>query len=484
MNERIDKSNVGVLVSDEVRNDVGSSAFYLRHDYFIASGLEVWTGPGGTGTQLTLDSDFSLGGAAPSSVSAEVGEGVFSTITVLNATYQAGLLYFTYYVVRDRIDAEDVNRGISATLLLLICAETIAENDVVALDASGEAVVASKNDSDLIEVVGVATEAGVDGQQIVVKKRGVMDGFSGLTIGDPCFLDNDGGVTQDPVADVLSGEYRVYLGIAISATEIDLNIQEATQNNVPVLTKALHDTGWVECSDWTNQQLGDTLGEAVAHGLGSHLRELDIKVLLSADGTDAASSETITVSRQSSSAINATYALQVFEVDEDSIIVQTGENGVGYIALSTGVFSALDTEILYYRVIVLRRVERVVRITEALSDEDWHYCGDAGEPALQNSWANIGSGSVPARFKLMNGVVHVQAALSGGTVADPVLLFTLPVGYRSAYYLDFWAEAELSASPGSDSTPHVDVLADGSVRAHHLANNNELIFAFSFPAEG
>lgn len=59
--------------------------------------------------------------------------------------------------------------------------------------------------------------------------------------------------------------------------------------------------------------------------------------------------------------------------------------------------------------------------------EDWHYVGEAGEPAFENSWANL-SGWAATAFRARElGVVDVHVGVTGGS--GPAV-FTLPAGYR------------------------------------------------------
>ena len=59
--------------------------------------------------------------------------------------------------------------------------------------------------------------------------------------------------------------------------------------------------------------------------------------------------------------------------------------------------------------------------------EDWHYVGEAGEPAFENSWGNL-SGDTAMAFRIReSGVVDLQGAVTGGS---PGVVFTLPAGYR------------------------------------------------------
>jgi hypothetical protein len=59
--------------------------------------------------------------------------------------------------------------------------------------------------------------------------------------------------------------------------------------------------------------------------------------------------------------------------------------------------------------------------------EAWREVGATGQPAFQNSWANLGGSSTAAFFKDLSGVVHLKGMVTLGTAAS---IFTLPVGYR------------------------------------------------------
>jgi len=59
----------------------------------------------------------------------------------------------------------------------------------------------------------------------------------------------------------------------------------------------------------------------------------------------------------------------------------------------------------------------------------WHSVGAAGEPAFQNSWANLALPSPPLRFrKDPTGRVYITGVVTGG--ANGTVIFTLPAGYR------------------------------------------------------
>lgn len=95
-------------IADELKTDVGSSAFDLDHDRFFGTAalLRIWTGVGETGTQLTLNTDYTMQGL-DSDLTAEAIAQVWSQIKIENVAYQTGDLYFNYHAVADEINALD-----------------------------------------------------------------------------------------------------------------------------------------------------------------------------------------------------------------------------------------------------------------------------------------------------------------------------------------------------------------------------------------
>lgn len=64
-----------------------------------------------------------------------------------------------------------------------------------------------------------------------------------------------------------------------------------------------------------------------------------------------------------------------------------------------------------------------------VAGEDWHYVGEAGEPAFQNGWVNTsGAGYAKVAFRIREaGVVDLIGVATGGTAGTPI--FRLPAGY-------------------------------------------------------
>lgn len=102
-------------IVDELKSNVGSDAFDLTHDRFFGTValLRIWTGAGETGTQLILDTDYTMQGL-DSDLTAEAIVQVWSQVKIENVTYQTGNLYFNYHAAADEVDAEDFDIDISS----------------------------------------------------------------------------------------------------------------------------------------------------------------------------------------------------------------------------------------------------------------------------------------------------------------------------------------------------------------------------------
>lgn len=60
-------------------------------------------------------------------------------------------------------------------------------------------------------------------------------------------------------------------------------------------------------------------------------------------------------------------------------------------------------------------------------EDGWHYVGEAGEPAFENSWANVGTQDLAFRIREA-GAVDFMGTIGDGSWGSAV--FTLPEGYR------------------------------------------------------
>lgn len=112
-------------------------------------------------------------------------------------------------------DTLDITMPSGGDVILMTIGETVVPNDVLCASSSG-IVKADKDDPAKIRAIGFATSAGVSSDQISVRVSAQQGGFTGLTPGEPVFLDIAGATTQT----VPTSGYAVRLGIALSATDI------------------------------------------------------------------------------------------------------------------------------------------------------------------------------------------------------------------------------------------------------------------------
>lgn len=99
----------GIQIDDEIINRTNSDAIALAHDTILDdASIELWTGAGGTGTQLTEGVDFTLNDL-DSDLTTEAGADIYLTLAIINGTYHSTDIYVSYKTVGDFNDAADVN---------------------------------------------------------------------------------------------------------------------------------------------------------------------------------------------------------------------------------------------------------------------------------------------------------------------------------------------------------------------------------------
>ena len=97
--------------------------------------------------------------------------------------------------------------------------------------------------------------------------------------------------------------------------------------------------------------------------------------------------------------------------------------------------------------------------------EDWHYVGDTGEPAFQNSWGNSGA-TQQLGFRIREtGIVDIQGDISGGTAL--AVIFTLPVGYRPSANAFYSTTGYVSGGADEYLAATVNVTTAGYVNLSH-----------------
>lgn len=100
-------------------------------------------------------------------------------------------------------------------------AETIVANDVIAINASGEAIVADSTVASRYPAVGISTS--VVGSTVTVVSIGPVGGFSGLVPGDTYFLSSAGTIDSAPPDDSID-EVSQIIGVAQSASILIANV--------------------------------------------------------------------------------------------------------------------------------------------------------------------------------------------------------------------------------------------------------------------
>jgi hypothetical protein len=118
----LDFSTTNAQFADEIINVPDSNSVELIHSLFYNKTgklVEIWTGPGGTGTQLTETTDYVIGGAypdasLPTSIDPDVA---YNNVSIVNATYHDTDLYVSYYPIADLITAEKWNNDIPAVFI-------------------------------------------------------------------------------------------------------------------------------------------------------------------------------------------------------------------------------------------------------------------------------------------------------------------------------------------------------------------------------
>lgn len=127
------------------------------------------------------------------------------------------------------ITAASVLAGSGAKKVHGTAGATVTAGQVVYLDAATNTYKLADNNSVTAAVrspAGIALHSAASGQPLTILSAGPITIGATVTAGVAYYLsDTPGGVC--PVADLLTGEYPVILGIATSAAIIDVDIQEA-----------------------------------------------------------------------------------------------------------------------------------------------------------------------------------------------------------------------------------------------------------------
>ena len=114
----------------------------------------------------------------------------------------------------DKMSADEINADLP---IILTAGETIngATLPVACyIGTDGELYACDGNDTSKLDFIGFAISNSTDGNDITFQKDGVVSGFTGLTVGVRYY------VQDDKTIGINKGTYSIYVGIAISSTQI------------------------------------------------------------------------------------------------------------------------------------------------------------------------------------------------------------------------------------------------------------------------
>jgi len=138
--------------------------------------------------------------------------------------------------------------------------------------------------------------------------------------------------------------------LAIGATDLAMYITDNGDGTFNMRDLS-YDTGWVNRTDWTDKQI------TIAHNLGFNISDLDIQIVFSSDGTDGNAVKEGIFGRVYASAtpINQHLGVSYFEINTNSLTLQTAVDGVRFIGAAGNEIVLGSSTSYYYRIIVTRK---------------------------------------------------------------------------------------------------------------------------------
>ena len=156
MSNRLNWSIAHAQITDEIINVSSSVAFGLFHDIFYsktAKPVVISTSAGGAGTVLVNGTDYNIGGAVtsfPANITDPTPDVPYTTVAIINATYQSTNLYVSYYPFGDYVEAEDFTQ--LATGIRLATKDISSANQTTDLSVYGPGGSAHMQDGGKIHV--------------------------------------------------------------------------------------------------------------------------------------------------------------------------------------------------------------------------------------------------------------------------------------------------------------------------------------------
>lgn len=126
--------STGYTITDETVSRTSSTALRIGHDLIKATGFEIWTGSGKTGTQLTLTTDYVLSAEA-TDYTTKVGSTIYTKLAIVNGAYLNTTLYISYVTVGDYASVENVKELSWATCKT--AAQWTSDNTILGLGETG-----------------------------------------------------------------------------------------------------------------------------------------------------------------------------------------------------------------------------------------------------------------------------------------------------------------------------------------------------------
>lgn len=133
----------GYTITDEVINRSSATAYRIGHDLIKATGFVVRTGAGGTGTLLTLTTDYVLS-VESTDHSTAVGSTIYTKLAIVNGAYHNTDLYVTYTTVGDLGSVENTKEIADNVIYPLTAAISANTTYTVAEGASCYTVIIPK----------------------------------------------------------------------------------------------------------------------------------------------------------------------------------------------------------------------------------------------------------------------------------------------------------------------------------------------------
>jgi hypothetical protein len=207
-------------------------------------------------------------------------------------------------------------------------------------------------------------DLGLQYYQVDTNSSKIQTGQDGMSYYD------DGGVLQQLTTQDWYYKVKAY------------TFENTTSSSSSTTSDIRYETGWINRSDWTSVSPGSTttknVDSNVSHNLGVEFKYLDVKFLVSTDGTDANAFE-LPLSVNSAA---TSYGGSVNAVDTNNLIIYLANSGITYIDNTFGQ-SLLDTEDWYYNVVVTKREEQPT-VSRTAYDTGW---------INRSDWTNVHLGS-------------------------------------------------------------------------------------------